>query len=123
MTNKKMLAFIAVFVSVLGFAFIEALKPVIINYSAKQYSVNSQYLYTNEEIQTRRVYFEAEDSSSKMINMLSNVLGIDQNDIEDALQGGTKPNELLISNGIFLSDLSEEYSFDIVGEELVRFRV
>ena len=123
MTNKKMLVFIAVFVSVLGFAFIEALKPVINNYSAKQYSVNSQYLYSNEEIQTRKVYFEAEEGSSKMINMLSNVLGIDRNDIEDALQGGTKPSELLISSGIFLSDLSEEYSFDIVGEELVRFRV
>ena len=122
MTNKKMLAFIAVFVSVLGFAFIEALKPVINNYSAKQYSVNSQYLYTNQDIQTRKVYFEAEEGSSKMIDMLSNVLGIDRNDIEDALQGGTKPSELLISNGIFLSDLSEEYSFDIVGEELVRFR-
>ena len=123
MTNKKMLVFIAVFVSVLGFAFIEALKPVINNYSAKQYSVNSQYLYTNQEIQTRKVYFEAEEGSSKMTNMLSSVLGIDRNDIEDALQGGTKPSELLISNGIFLSDLSEEYSFDIVGEELVRFRV
>ena len=122
MTNKKMLVFIAVFVSVLGFAFIEALKPVINNYSAKQYSVNSQYSYTNQDIQTRKVYFEAEEGSSKMTNMLSNVLGIDRNDIEDALQGGTKPSELLISSGIFLSDLSEEYSFDIVGEELVRFR-
>lgn len=122
MTNKKMLVFIAIFVSVLGFAFIEALKPVINNYSAKQYSVNSQYSYTNQDIQTRKVYFEAEESSSKMINMLSNVLGIDRNDIEDALQGGTKPSELLISSGIFLSDLSEEYSFDIVGGELVRFR-
>ena len=122
MTNKKMLVFIAIFVSVLGFAFIEALKPVINNYSAKQYSVNSQYLYTNQEIQTRKVYFEAEEGSSKMTNMLSSVLGIDRNDIEDALQGGTKPSELLISNGIFLSDLSEEYSFDIVGGELVRFR-
>ena len=117
-----MLVFIAIFVSVLGFAFIEALKPVINNYSAKQYSVNSQYSYTNQDIQTRKVYFEAEESSSKMINMLSNVLGIDRNDIEDALQGGTKPSELLISSGIFLSDLSEEYSFDIVGGELVRFR-
>ena len=124
MTNKKMLVFIAVFVSVLGFAFIEALKPVINNYSAKQYSINSQYLYTNnEDIQSRNVYFETEVGSSKMIKMLSNVLGINKDDIKDALQGGTKPSELLISNGIFLSDLSEEYSFDIVGEELVRFRV
>ena len=122
MTNKKMIAFVTIFVSVLGFAFIEALKPVINNYSAKQYTVTSQYEYADEDIQSRKVYFEAEESSSKMINMLSKVLGIDMDDIEDALQGGTKPSELLISNGIFLSDLSEEYSFDIVGDGLVRFR-
>ena len=122
MTNKKMIAFVTIFVSVLGFAFIEALKPVINNYSAKQYTVTSQYEYADEGIQSRRVYFEAEESSSKMINMLSKVLGIARNDIADALQGGTKPSELLISNGIFLSDLSEEYSFDIVGDGLVRFR-
>ncbi len=41
-------------------------------------------------------------------------LVLKKTDIIDALQGGTKPSELLISNGIFLSDLSEEYSFDIV---------
>jgi len=123
MTNKKMIAFVTIFVSVLGFAFIEALKPVINNYSAKQYTVTSQYEYADEDIQSRKVYFEAEESSSKMINMLSKVLDIDMDDIEDALQGGTKPSELLISNGIFLSDLSEEYSFDIVGDGLVRFRV
>ncbi len=122
MTNKKISVFIAVFVSVLGFAFIEALKPVINNYSAKQYTVTSQYEYADEDIQSRKVYFEAEESSSKMINMLSKVLDIEMDDIEDALQGGTKPSELLISNGIFLSDLSEEYSFDIVGDGLVRFR-
>ena len=122
MTNKKMIAFVTIFVSVLGFAFIEALKPVINNYSAKQYTVTSQYEYADEGIQSRKVYFEAEESSSKMINMLSKVLGIDRNDIADALQGGAKPRELLISKGIFLSDLSEEYSFDIVGDGLVRFR-
>lgn len=57
-----------------------------------------------------------------MVNMLSEVLSIKKTDIIDALQGGTKPSELLISNGILLSDLSEEYSFDVVSEELVRFR-
>jgi len=123
MTNKKMIAFVAIYVSVLGFAFIEALKPVIASYSAKQYSVNSQYTYSNKEVILRKVYFEEKEDSSKMVNMLSEVLGIKKIDIIDALRGGTKPSELLISNGIFLSDLSEEYSFDIVGGELVRFRV
>ena len=122
MTNKKIIAFVAIFVSVLGFAFIEALKPVIASYSAKQYSVNSQYIYSNKEELLKRVYFEEREDSSKMVNMLSEVLGIKKTDIIGALQGGTKPSELLISNGIFLSDLSEEYSFDIVGDELVRFR-
>ena len=122
MTNKKIFAFVAIFVSVLGFAFIEALKPVIVSYSAKQYSINSQYAYSNKEVLLKRVYFEEKEGSSKMVDMLSEVLGIKKTDIIDALQGGTKPSELLISNGIFLSDLSEEYLFDIVGGELVRFR-
>lgn len=123
MTNKKMIAFVAIYVSVLGFAFIEALKPVIASYSAKQYSVNSQYTYSNKEVLLKKVYFEEKEDSSKMVNMLSEVLGIKKIDIIDALRGGTKPSELLISNGIFLSDLSEEYSFDIVGDGLVRFRI
>lgn len=123
MTNKKMIAFVAIYVSVLGFAFIEALKPVIASYSAKQYSVNSQYTYSNKEVILKKVYFEEKEDSSKMVNMLSEVLGIKKIDIIDALRGGTKPSELLISNGIFLSDLSEEYSFDIVGDGLVRFRI
>ena len=122
MTNKKMIAFIAIFVSVLGFSFIEALKPVIASYSAKQYSVSSQYIYSNKEVLLKKVYFEEKEDSSKMVNMLSEVLSIKKTDIIDALQGGTKPSELLISNGILLSDLSEEYSFDIVGDGLVRFR-
>ncbi len=122
MTNKKMIAFVAIFVSVLGFSFIEALKPVIASYSAKQYSVSSQYIYSNKEELLKKVYFEEREDSSKMVNMLSEVLGIKKTDIVDVLQGGTKPSELLISNGILLSDLSEEYSFDIVGDGLVRFR-
>ena len=122
MTNKKMIAFVTIFVSVLGFAFIDALKPVIASYSAKQYSVNSQYTYSNKEELLKKVYFEEREDSSKMVNMLSEVLGIKKTDIVDVLQGGTKPSELLISNGILLSDLSEEYSFDIVGDGLVRFR-
>jgi hypothetical protein len=85
-----MIAFVAIFVSVLGFAFIEALKPVIVNYSAKQYSVNSQYIYSNESILLKKVYFEEKEGSSKMVNMLSEVLGIKKTDIIDALQGGTK---------------------------------
>lgn len=117
-----MIAFVAIFVSVLGFAFIEALKPVIASYSVKQYSVNSQYIYSNKEVLLKKVYFEEKEDSSKMVNMLSEVLGIKKTDIVDVLQGGTKPSELLISNGIFLSDLSEEYLFDIVGDGLVRFR-
>jgi len=117
-----MIAFVTIFVSVLGFAFIDALKPVIASYSAKQYSVNSQYTYSNKEELLKKVYFEEREDSSKMVNMLSEVLGIKKTDIVDVLQGGTKPSELLISNGILLSDLSEEYSFDIVGDGLVRFR-
>ncbi len=122
MTNKKMLAFVVIFVSVLGFAFVGALKPVILNYSIKQYSSQTAFDIKDQKIQLESLHYDCDDQSSKMVNMLSEVLGIDKEDILISLEGGSKPSEMLLSNGILLSDLSEEYSFDIVGSELVRFR-
>jgi hypothetical protein len=122
MTNKKMLAFVVIFVSVLGFAFVGALKPVILNYSIKQYSSQTAFDIKDQKIQLESLHYDCDNQSSKMIGMLSEVLGIDKEDILISLEGGSKPSEMLLSNGILLSDLSEEYSFDIVGSELVRFR-
>ena len=122
MTNKKMLAFVAIFVSVLGFAFVGALKPVILDYSIKQYSSQATFDIKDQKIQLESLHYDSDNQSSKMIDMLSEVLGINREDILISLEGGSKPSEMLLSNGILLSDLSEEYSFDIVGGELVRFR-
>jgi len=78
---------------------------------------------TNRE-RVDSIHFESKvEEDSKIVNMLSEVLGIEKDDIQLALDGGSKPSELLASYGILLSDISEEYSFDIVGEGLVRFRV
>lgn len=120
--NKKMLAFVAIFVSVLGFAFLGALKPVIVGYSLSQLATKSIFDFQEEEIELKTLHYSPNDRSSKMVTMLSEVLGIEEEDIALALQGGSKPTELLHSNGILLSDLAEEYSFDIVGNGFVRFR-
>ncbi len=117
-----MFAFVAIFVSVLGFAFVGALKPVIIDYSIRQYTTQSFFNVKDEEIQLKTLHYNSVDQSSKMINMLSDVLGIGKEEIGMSLKGGIKPSEILLSNGILLSDLAQEYSFDIVGNGLVRFR-
>ena len=122
MTNKKMFAFVAIFVSVLGFAFVGALKPVIIDYSIRQYTSQTIFNVKDEKIQLKTLHYDSPDQTSKMVNMLSEVLEIEKEDILMSLRGGSKPSEMLLSSGILLSDLSEEYSFDIVGNGLVRFR-
>lgn len=117
-----MLAFVVIFVSVLGFAFVGALKPVIIDYSIRQYSSQTVFDIKDQKIQLKSLHYDCDNQSSKMVNMLSEVLGIDKEDILISLEGGTKPREMLLSSGILFSDLREEYSFDIVGNGLVRFR-
>ncbi len=121
--KKKMLAFVAICVSVLGIAFLGALKPVIVGYSLTQLTTKSIFDFQEEEIKLKMPHYTPNDrSGNKMVTMLSEVLGIEQEDIALALEGGSKPSELLHSNGILLSDLAEEYSFDIVGNGFVRFR-
>ncbi len=122
MTNKKMFAFVAIFVSVLGFAFVGALKPVIIDYSIRQYSSQTVFDIKDEKIQLKSLHYDSKEQSSKMVNMLSEVLEIEKEDILMSLRGGSKPSEMLLSSGILLSDLSDQYSFDIVGDGFVRFR-
>ena len=123
MTNKERLAVLALFVSVLGFSFITALKPVMSDYVAKYRPISIQSVQT-EGINLRSVYYTSQSEGySKMVNMLSDVLQIEREDILTSLEGGMRPSELLMSSGIFLSDLSQEYDFDIVDGEFVRFRV
>ena len=123
MTSKERFAVLAIFVSVLGFSFVTALKPVMSDYVAT-YRPVSRYSVQTERINLKSVYYSSkEEGYSKIVNMLSEVLEIGKEDILDSLNGGTKPSELLMSSGILLSDLSEDYAFDIVGDDLVKFRI
>ena len=122
MTSKERFAVIAVFVSVLGFSFVTAIKPVMSDYVAK-YKPVAKYQVQKEEINVRSVYFSSqEEGYSRMVNMLSDVLEIEKDEILAALNGGMRPSELLMEQGVLLSDLEEEYAFDIVNGEFVRFR-
>lgn len=123
MTNKERLTVLAIFISVLGFAFVSALKPVMISYVVKQHSNVTSYSFKDYKVELKTLHYISQDQSSKIVDMLSEVLEIAKEDIVLLLEGGTKPRELLLSSGILLSDLSEEYSFDIVGSDLIRFRV
>lgn len=123
MTNKERLVILAIFVSVLGYSFVSALRPAINEYIYKPTNLASVYSINNSVVVLDSIhYYSNEETESKMVNMLSEVLDIERDDIDLALEAGTTPTELLASSGILLSDLSEEYSFDIVGEKLVRFR-
>jgi len=124
MTNRERVVVLTIFVSVLGISFVSALRPVINSYIYNPTNLVSSYSVNNSVIRVDSIHFESKvEEDSKIVNMLSEVLGIEKDDIQLALDGGSKPSELLASYGILLSDISEEYSFDIVGEGLVRFRV
>ena len=122
MTNKDRLAVLAIFVSVLGFAFVSALKPVMINYVVKQSGYNASFNIESEKLKLKTLHFKSNSESSKIVSMLSEVLDVSEGEIALSLEGGVRPSELLLSSGILLSDLSEEYEFDIVGDGLIRFR-
>jgi hypothetical protein len=123
MTNKERLTVLFVFVSILGFSFIFALKPVTICY---KYSDETEKLVNSiekENINVEKYYYsESQERESKMVNMLSEVLEIEGEDVLIALEGGLKPSELLLTSGILLADLQHLYSFDLVGNGLVKFR-
>lgn len=123
MTNRERLTILTIFVSILGYSFVSALKPVINSYVYNPTNLESVYSINNSYAIPTSIYYESEQVvESKIVNMLSEVLGIEKEDINIALNGGSTPSELLASGGVLLSDLSEEYSFDIVGEKFVKFR-
>lgn len=123
MTKRERLVVLAIFISVLGFSFITSLKPVMHSYISRYQGSITQYSIRNEKVQLKTVQYASHNAQdSKMVRMLSEVLDISKGSIISMLDGGSKPNEILLSSGILLSDLSEEYSFDIVGGSLVRFR-
>ena len=84
--------------------------------------ISEEYSPLDYNFEIDRQYSRFDGNSSKMVNMLSITLGIPTEDIQEALDGGSKPSELLASSGILLSDLAEDFNFDIIGERgLVKF--
>ncbi|MGI6423167.1 MAG: hypothetical protein ACOX0X_00910 [Candidatus Dojkabacteria bacterium] len=132
MTNKERVIILSIFVSVFGFALFTAINPLKFSNDAPS-AIFSEYIssesFLGEEfnledsLRVRDEYVEVEEEGFKMANMLSITLGIPAIEVKEALDGGTKPSEMLASSGILLTDLAEEFGFDIVGERgLVRFR-
>lgn len=134
MTNKERVLVLSIFISVFGFSLFNVVNPLEQHIGKPSMVVASEYISKipiyeestpidyNFEIARQHSRFDG--NSSKMVNMLSITLGISTEDIKEALDGGTKPSEMLASGGILLSDLAEDFNFDIVGERgLVRFRV
>lgn len=133
MTNKEKVFFVTFFFSILGLTFSTVFNPLENHIGRSSFVIASEYVSKLPVLEGRYIYknefkIEREESisystESKMVNMLSTVLNISTKDVRDALDGGAKPSEMLASVGILLSDLSEEFNFDIVGErELVKFR-
>jgi hypothetical protein len=133
MTNKERVLVLSIFISVFGFSLFNVVNPLEQHIGKPSMVVASEYISKipiSEEstpvdynFEIARQYSRFDGNSSKMVNMLSITLGIPTEDIKDALDGGTKPSEMLASEGILLSDLAEDFNFDIVGERgLVRFR-
>ena len=132
MTNKERVVMLSIFISVFGFSLFNAFNPLQQEVGVPKFVVASEYItkvpLSEEEyvydynFDVDRQYSRFDSNKSKMVNMLSITLGIPTEEVQEALDGGVRPSEMLASNGILLSDLAEDFNFEIVGERgLVRF--
>ena len=133
MTNKERVVMLSIFISVFGFSLFNAVNPLEQHTGNPSFVVASEYIskvpvfseeYKSElNLEVDRQYSRFDSGKSKMVNMLSITLGMSVEDVQVSLDGGVKPSELLANSGILLSDLAEDFNFDIVGERgLVKFR-
>lgn len=130
MTKKERLVFLSIFISVLGFSLFSVFNPLENNTGRSSLIVASEYIskapisreYINEYDFEEENYYEFRSNESRLVKMLSVTLGLSVNDVVENLDGGIKPSEMLASESILLSDLQDEFDFDIVGERgFVRF--
>lgn len=132
MTSKERVLMLSIFISVFGFSLFNAFNPLQQEVGVPKFVVASEYIskvpISEEEyvydynFDVDRQYSRFDSNKSKMVNMLSITLGIPTDEVQEALDGGVKPSEMLASNGILLSDLAEDFNFEIVGERgLVKF--
>ena len=133
MTNKERVLILSIFISVFGFSLFNAVNPLESHMGNPSFVIASEYISKmpvvveeetsdlRSEVDRQRSRFDS--SKPKMVNMLSITLGMSVEDVQESLDGGVKPSEMLASSGILLSDLAEEFNFDIIGERgLVKFR-
>jgi len=132
MTNKERVVMLSIFISVFGFSLFNAFNPLQQEVGVPKFVVASEYItkvpLSEEEyvydynFDVDRQYSRFDSNRSKMVNMLSITLGISTDEIQEALDGGVRPSEMLATNGILLSDLAEDFNFEIIGERgLVKF--
>lgn len=122
MTNKERIVVLTILVSVLGITFFGTIQPV------QAVGTNeTKVTYSIEKENNNNFYLEYKNSiyklkESKLINMLSEILSMSYDSVYNALEGGLSPNDLLSDSGLLLSDLTDEYNFEIVHDRFVRFR-
>ena len=134
MTSKKRLLLLSIFISVFGFAFLSAVNPpqqkvgipkfIVASESKSKSSVlvSKENYIDDYNFDVDRQYSRFDPSKSRMVNMLSITLDMPTDDVQEILDGGVKPSEMLANSGILLSDLAEDFNFEIVGDRgLVRF--
>lgn len=132
MTSKERVLLLSIFISVFGFSLFSAFNPLKQEVGEPKFVVASEYITKvpisqeqyayDDNFEVDRKYSRFDSSKSRMVNMLSISLGMSTEDVQEALDGGVKPSEMLASNGILLSDLAEDFNFELVGERgLVRF--
>lgn len=131
MTNRERIIFLSIFISVLGFSLFSVFNPLENHIGKQSFVIASEYISKAPLIE--EVYkqdydldssYYSDSDTSKVVRMLSSVLDISVDDVQESLDGGVKPHEMLASSGILLSDLEEEFNFDVIGQRgLIRFRV
>jgi len=133
MTKRERVIVLSIFISVFGFSLFNAVNPleqrfgkpslvVASEYISKIPSISERYSLLAVDFEVERQYPLPLENESKIEGMLSTVLDIPMEDIKESLAGGVKPSELLASSGILLSDLADEFNFDIVGDGgLIKF--
>ena len=123
---------LSIFISVFGFSLFNAFNPLQQEIGVPKFVVASEYISKaplsqegyiyDYNFDVDRQYSRFDSNRSKMVNMLSITLGISTDEIQEALDGGVRPSEMLATNGILLSDLAEDFNFEIIGERgLVKF--
>ena len=133
MTNRDRAILLSIFISVFGFSLLNVVNPldqqlgkpfvVTSEYISKVPLMDEEYAY-DYNFDIDRQYSRFDSSKSKLVNMLSISMGISTEDVQEALEGGMKPSEMLAEEGILLSDLEEDFNFELVGDrEFVRFNL